>query len=342
MRTIYSETHRRQDGKAELHDGQLMPCFEMPRRAEMIMERVRTTGLGPIDSPRDLGEGPLRHVHKSDFVDFLKSAWTLWQSEGRTWDALPLTWMAPGMRRIRPHHIDGLLSYYSYDAGTPITAGTWEAIYGSAQVALTGAALLTESEKAAFALCRPPGHHAGSDFYGGYCFLNNAAIAAQYLRDQGAARVAILDVDYHHGNGTQEIFYDRDDILTLSIHADPRDEYPFFLGHADETGVGKGEGYHVNYPLPFGTRWQDYQAALQAALARIRDYRADMLVVSLGVDTFAEDPISHFKLLADDYPRLGAAIATLNLPALFVMEGGYAVEALGVNAVSVLQGFENK
>ncbi|NBT54691.1 MAG: histone deacetylase family protein, partial [Betaproteobacteria bacterium] len=174
----------------------------------------------------------------------------------------------------------------------------------------------------------------------GYCYLNNAAIAAQYLRDAGAKRVAILDVDHHHGNGTQDIFYDRSDVLFVSIHADPLIDYPFFLGHADETGTGEGLGYNLNFPLPQGTTWSAYDAALQQALQRIQAYAPDALIVSLGVDTFEQDPHSKFKLAAGDFSTLGERISRLKLPTVFAMEGGYAVEELGVNAVNVLLGFE--
>jgi acetoin utilization deacetylase AcuC-like enzyme len=209
-------------------------------------------------------------------------------------------------------------------------------------VALTAQKLVATGERAAFALCRPPGHHAGSDFYGGYCFLNNAGIAAQAFRDQGAKRVAILDVDYHHGNGTQQMFFERDDVLTISLHADPKQEFPYFIGYADEIGHGAGEGYHMNLPLPWGTDWHSYTEALDVALKRIQRYGAEALVISLGLDTFEHDPISRFKLVADDYRRLGDRIAWADLPTLFVMEGGYAVDALGVNTVNVLLGFEQR
>lgn len=341
MKTVYTEDHRLQDGKAELIDGKLMPCFEMPKRAEIIINRVREVKLGEVVPPRDFGVEPIKRVHRARFVDFLRDAWGEWVKAHGEYDALPLNWRAPGMRRDRiPDAIDGKLSYFSIDAGTPITAGTWKAITASANVALTGQAMVDAGERAVFALCRPPGHHAGSDFYGGYCFFNNAAIAAQEFREAGADRVAILDVDYHHGNGTQEMFYTRPDILTISIHADPRQEYPFFLGFADEIGEGAGEGFHLNLPLPWGSAWDAYKPALETAIARVRDYGADVLVVSLGVDTFEQDPISKFKLRHEDYLQMGRMIAGLGLPTLFVMEGGYAVEALGINAVNVLQGFE--
>jgi acetoin utilization deacetylase AcuC-like enzyme len=246
------------------------------------------------------------------------------------------------MRRLLPETIAGKRPYSSFDAGTPITAGTWRAAVASAEVAMTGMKLVKGGERSVFSLCRPPGHHAGSDFYGGYCFFNNAAIAAQGFRDGGAARVAILDVDYHHGNGTQEIFYRRDDVLTISIHADPKQEFPFFLGHADERGEGRGEGAHLNLPLPWGISWTEYGPALDTAMRRIAEFAPDAIVVSLGVDTFEKDPISKFKLKHEDYLRTGEVIAAAGKPTLFVMEGGYAVDELGINAVNVLQGFEAK
>ncbi len=341
MRTVYCDDHRHQDGKAELIDGKLMPCFEMPRRADMILARVMDVKLGEVLAPRDFGTAPIKRVHKANFVDFLPGAWDAWVKQHGAYDALPLNWAARGMRAIEPDVIDGKLSYYSFDAGTPITAGTWRAITGSANVALTGQAMVTAGEGAVFSLCRPPGHHAGSDFYGGYCFFNNAAVATQAFLDAGAKRVAILDVDYHHGNGTQEIFYERDDVLTVSIHADPKQEYPYFLGHADETGAGKGKGFHKNFPLPWGTAWSTYDAALKESLKMIAGFGADVIVVSLGVDTFEHDPISKFKLRHDDYLRIGEAIAKAGKPTLYVMEGGYAVEALGVNAVNVLTGHDS-
>ena len=223
---------------------------------------------------------------------------------------------------------------------TSISLGTWEAARAAADVALTGALQIKEGASAAFALCRPPGHHAARDLYGGYCFLNNAAIAAQYLRDGGAARVAILDVDFHHGNGTQDIFYTRPDVLYVSLHGDPADAFPYFSGYADETGAAAGSGFTLNLPLPPGTEWATWQDALRTALKRIADFRADALVVSLGVDTFAQDPISFFRLQCSDFFSYGQMIGACALPTLFVLEGGYAVGEIGINVVNVLTGFE--
>jgi acetoin utilization deacetylase AcuC-like enzyme len=350
MHTVYSEEHRHQDGNVELFEGTVVKPHEIPRRAEIVLSHVKSEKLGEVIAPRDFGLDPILAVHDHGLVTFLRECWRDWTKSGRSFDALPHVWPVPGLlppgsrgagreRRV-PESIDGRLGHYAIDAGTPIVAGTWRAAHASAQVALTGQRLVATGERAVFALCRPPGHHAGRDFYGGYCFLNNAAIAAQAFRDAGAKRVAILDVDYHHGNGTQAIFYERTDVLTVSIHADPRQEFPYFLGYADERGIGGGEGYHLNLPLPWGTEWPEYEAAMDAAVKRILAHGAEVLVVSLGLDTFEHDPISRFKLQHEDYLSMGEKIASCDLPTLFVLEGGYAVDALGINAVNVLKGFE--
>jgi acetoin utilization deacetylase AcuC-like enzyme len=254
---------------------------------------------------------------------------------------LPIAWPTRRLRQVEPTDIDGRLGYYSFDAGAPITAGTWQAITSSANVALSGEAELRKGARGIFSLCRPPGHHAAADYMGGYCYLNNAAIAVQSMLDAGAKRVAVLDVDYHHGNGTQDIFYDRADVLFTSIHGDPRFEYPYYLGFADEKGVGAGDGFNFNYPLASGIDWSVWSLALADACRQIAEYAPDALVVSLGVDTYKEDPISQFKLDSPDYLRMGEIIGKLGLQTLFVMEGGYAVEEIGINAINVLQGFDS-
>ena len=340
MKTIFSPRHVGHSGNLELVASDIVPAFEMPSRAEYIRARVEAEKLGPILGPDEHDLAAARRVHRDDYIDFLPTVWPLWLESGRSGTAMPYTWPTRGLRGdVRPETIDALLGFYSFDAGATFVAGTWDAIKSSYDVALTAAALVKDGERSAFALCRPPGHHAGAGFMGGYCFINNAAVVAQWYVDQGAARVSILDVDYHHGNGTQEIFYESADVQVLNLHGDPMVEYPFFLGHADERGAGAGEGFNHNYPMPFGTAWGTWSAALDDACAKLAAYRPDVVVVSLGVDTFEKDPISRFKLVTQDYPRIGRRIAQLGLPTLFVMEGGYAVEEIGVNAVGVLTGF---
>ena len=339
MLTIYSDDHHLHHGRCELMDGQLMPCFEMPSRADHILQRVKTRELGPVQAPRDFGRGPIERIHTAAYLDFFQGAWARWAEHGRDGDLLPYTWPARTLRPIIPTSLHGQLGYYSFDGGAPITAGTWQAAYSAAQVALTAQAEIQRGAHSAFALCRPPGHHAARDLMGGYCYLNNAAIAAQAFLDQGRRTVAILDVDYHHGNGTQSIFYARNDVLFTSIHGHPEAEFPFFLGYEDERGEGPGEGFNFNYPLAAGSAWDRWSAALEQACLEVERYNADVLVISLGVDTFKNDPISQFKLDSPDYVRMGERIARLGKPTLFVMEGGYAVEEIGVNAVNVLEGF---
>jgi acetoin utilization deacetylase AcuC-like enzyme len=338
--TVYSPDHRLQDGRAELIGAELQPCYEKPERAEIVLARVREVGLGEVVPPERFGRKPLLRVHDGRFLDFLEHAWESWVLAHGNKDALPMNWAVRTLRQKEPRAIDGKLGFYCLDAATPVTAGTWKAATAAADTALTAAALVAAGERAAFALARPPGHHASSDLYGGYCFLNNAAIAAQSFIDGGAARVAILDVDYHHGNGTQSIFYARGDVLFVSIHGDPMDEFPYFLGYADETGEGEGEGANVNFPLPWGTEASRWLEVLTEGLNRIAAFAPDALVVSLGLDTYKDDPISHFRLTTDDYLEIGRRIARLDLPTVFVLEGGYAIAALGANAVNVLSGFE--
>ena len=340
MKSVYSEDHKLHHGRVELIDGQLKPPVEKPERVEMILRSVREVGLGEIIPPEDFGLAPILRVHDEAFVTFLRTAYGEWTEAFGERDALPLNWAVRGFSPKIPKTVEGKLSYYSFDAATPITAGTWRAATSSVNVALTAQRLVSRGEHAAFALCRPPGHHAAADLYGGYCFLNSAAIAAQAFADEGK-RVALLDVDYHHGNGTQSIFYAQSDIFYISLHADPAYDYPYFSGYADERGVGEGEGFNLNLPLPLGTDWQGYEKALGTSFAQIQDFAPDVLLVSLGVDTFADDPISSFTLQPDNFLKLGAQLASLDLPTLFVMEGGYAVEALGKNVTNVLSGFEN-
>ena len=341
MHTIYSPDHKLQNGKFELIDGQLMPPFECPQRVENVLARLREVDFGEVSGPDDFGLDPVRRIHDADFVEFLRTADEEWRAAHGDSDALPLNWPCRGFRQVIPEAIDGKLSYYSFDAGTPITAGTWKAITSSVNVALTGARMLKESgDRAVFSLCRPPGHHAAKDLYAGYCFFNNVAVAAQWFRDNGADKVAILDVDYHHGNGTQMIFYDRADVLFVSLHAHPAQEYPFFLGYEEETGEGEGAGFNLNFPMRWGAAWDEYSRALDRGIERIGEYGPDILLVSLGVDTFKEDPISHFELESNDYTEIGKRIETLGLPTHFVMEGGYAIDEIGINTVNMLAGFE--
>lgn len=339
MRIVHSPLHALHDGGMELHRGELVSCYEMPARADHILAAIERAGWA-VDAPTEYDDAILARVHDADYLAFLRDAHAMWRAEGEDGFLLPGAFPARGMRRDRvPTGLHARLGYYAFDAGTPIVAGTWQAARAAAYCALTAADLVAAGERSAYALCRPPGHHAGRAVFGGYCYLNNAALAAQRLRDAGLSRVAVLDVDYHHGNGTQDIFWERDDVLFVSIHGDPDTEYPWYLGHADERGAGAGEGYNLNYPLPRGTDWARYAATLEQALDQIARYAPQTLVVSLGVDSFEGDPISQFRLAAADFPRMGARIAALGLPTVLVQEGGYAVAELGDIVASVIGAF---
>ena len=346
MITLFSDSHRTHAPEFEFFRGERVACFETPARADFVRDRL--TARGHVVQPPHLdSRAVLGKVHGARYLAFLETAWHDWtlQQEGNVpHQPFPSVWPVRTLRHdIEPRNFTARLGLYSMDNGSPLSAGTWAAAKAGADAAASAAALLTQgsrTERAVFCCSRPPGHHAGPDFMGGYCFLNNAAVAAQALRDAGVSRVAVLDVDYHHGNGTQSIFYDRADVLFVSLHGDPMTEYPFYLGHADETGAGEGAGFNLNLPLAAGctvARWFD---ALEAACLRIAAHGAGALVVSLGLDTFAEDPISTFALQAGDFSRLGQRLGRLGLPTVFVLEGGYAAAALGTNAVNVIEGFE--
>ncbi len=327
--TAHAPTHELVNGAREEH-------AETPARLANMLAQV-----GAVREPSDHGLEPILAVHDPDYVAFLQGAHAAWLAAGREGDAIGYAFPVRGRRPLSLERIDGKLGQYGFDTVTPVAAGTWDAAYGAAQSALSAVAAVASGEaRQAFALCRPPGHHAGADYFGGYCYLNNAAIAARAAAAQGLGPVAVLDVDYHHGNGTQDIFYEDGDVFFASIHADPRTDFPYFWGHADERGAGAGEGATFNQPLPRGTRWDTYEGALAKALEAVSRFGTRTLIVSYGADTFAEDPISQFALTTEDMQRMGAAIGALGLPTVTVMEGGYNVAELGRNVAAFIGGLE--
>jgi acetoin utilization deacetylase AcuC-like enzyme len=343
MLIFRNSSHHLHAGRQEMFRGRLVPCHETPARLDHVLAELGRRGLGELREPGAPDMALIRRVHAPRYLDFLASAWADWVAldpANADVDILPSVWPNHGLRRdVQPRNFSARLGLYTFDAGTPLGAGTWAAAQSGAACAIDAAVAVAAGARSAFALTRPPGHHAGADFFGGYCFLNNSALAAQALRDAGVERVAVLDVDYHHGNGTQSIFYDRDDVFTASIHGDPATEYPFYLGHADETGEGAGEGANLNLPLPAGTGFERWQRSLQHAMEAAARHGAQALVVPLGVDTFEGDPISRFVLRSADFLQIGRMLASLDLPTVFVMEGGYAVAEVGINVVNVLEGF---
>ena len=343
MITFYNHLHAQHQGKFEMFRGALVPCFEVPARADHVLAELHRRKLGTVQNPHAFDDSALASIHSPRYLNFLATAWDQWVALDPAHadkDILPSVWPTRTFRTdVEPDNFAAKVGLYSFDAGTPFTSGTWVAARAGAHCALSAAQQVLNGDRASFALSRPPGHHAGADFFGGYCFLNNAALAAQHLRNAGVNKVAVLDVDYHHGNGRQAIFYDRPDVLYASLHGDPRTEFPFFLGHADERGEGPGLGCNLNLPLPRGTGYEVWAQALETALSAVSSFGADAMVVSLGLDTFEGDPISGFQLKSDDYLRIGERLLQVGLPTVFIFEGGYAVDAVGTNAANVLQAF---
>ncbi|MGQ7247883.1 histone deacetylase family protein [Halomonas sp. V046] len=341
MQIIHSDDTRSRRTHTELFGGQLVAPFECPERIDYIIERARHVGLTNIKGPDAHDLSAVLAVHDAGYIGFLANAWDEWKTAGYEGEAIPNIWPS---RRMPggpvPRHIEARLGYYALAGETSLNADTFASALLSKDIALTALDHVLQTGDPAFGLCRPPGHHAAVDQYGGYCFINNAAVCAQRALDRGHHRVAVLDIDFHHGNGTQDIFYERADVLTISLHGDPMDEFPYFLGYANETGRGPGEGYNINYPLPSGTDYAAWSRHLDDAMVKVRDYRPDLVIIALGVDTFENDPISSFTLQSNDYLDIGKRLQSMALPTLLLMEGGYAVEEIGVNTINILQGFD--
>ena len=339
MNIIYSHQHTLHQTAGLVVNGQPFVVEEIPQRLKTILSAVLSAGLGAVIEPVDYGLAPILAVHDPGYIAFLQDCYPLGQAfykDDRP--LLPETYSTRRPQRKTSHPI-GRLGYYSFSTGTPILAGTWQAAYWSAQCALTAAQIASHNQGTAYALCRPPGHHAGKDYYGGFCYLNNAAIAARSL----LGRVAILDIDYHHGNGTQEIFYDDPNVLYCSIHADPDQEYPYFWGGAEERGTGDGIGSNFNLPLAVGAGDDEYMQALEACLEVIVRHNPDYLVLSLGFDILLDDPAGGFKISSDGLHSIAERISRLThagLPTLIIQEGGYLIETLGTSAAGFLQFYQ--
>ena len=338
MKIIYSDKHAQHDPQTFIVRGVKQRSAEQPERATRLL--AAATGAGhDIIAPKTFGPAPAASVHTADYIDFLQVA-------AREWAKLPgaSDEVVPNVHPARqpttyPKALAGRAGWHQVDMACPIGPHTWDAALAATEVATTAADLVLSGTREAYALCRPPGHHAFADMAGGFCFLNNTAIAAQHLRAKHA-RVAVLDVDVHHGNGTQGIFYERADVLTISIHADPDNYYPYFWGHAHEAGSGAGDGYNLNLPLPLGSADAPWLAAGDKALARIRAFAPTALVVALGLDASESDPLQGLKVTGAGFHAMAAKIAQLGLPTVLVQEGGYLGDDLGRNLVQFLAGFE--
>ncbi len=316
----------------EIHHVHDRGYVESPVRIPNILDGVLPLGIFHRSPPRYFSERFIRQVHDNHFVEYLKRVCAM---VNRGDSVYP--YVFPVRNRARPpRELPIRAGYYCIDTFTPLNHNAYIAAKRAVDCALTATGFILQGYRLAYALVRPPGHHAERKAFGGFCYFNSSAIAADYLSRLG--RVAILDVDYHHGNGTQDIFYERDDVLTVSIHGHPQFAYPYFNGFADEKGGGTGKGYNINYPLPETADGSLYGATLEKALHRIRNFRPAFLVVALGFDTAKGDPTGTWSLKPADFERNGRLIGGMGLPVLIVQEGGYRIRMLGSNARHFFKG----
>ena len=333
MIVLFDDAQRAHDPQFFLSSGAMRPCPEKPTRIDALLGGVAKLGL-QVRKPQDHGMDAIAAIHPERYLTFLQTIHARWSRiEGASPEVIPN--VHPASRHDGyPLSAVGQAGFHLADTSAPIGAQTWQAAYASAQTAIHGAELLLQGQQS-YALCRPPGHHAFSDLGGGFCYLNNTAIAAQALTLQGR-KVAILDVDLHHGNGTQGIFYDRPDVLTVSIHAHPERYYPFFWGYPEEAGTESAAGANLNLALPRGTGDEEFLRRLDDGLQKIGDWGADTLVLALGLDAFVGDPFAGLAVTTAGFARIGRAVRSLGLPTLIVQEGGYLCPELGDNLAAVL------
>ena len=346
---VWTGAHRLHDLRADIWVGMRIPATEVPERAEVIREALVGAGAKVVEADEH-PDSALLAVHSPDLLAFLSGAWDQWRRAGMPEDpgqdrVVPYIFPHPGLMSGRAPHEPTAASarpgFYCYDTMTAIGAGTWKAARGAADCALTAADRVHAGDPVAYACCRPPGHHVTRVCYGGSCYLNNAAIAAQRLRDRGAGRLAIVDIDAHHGNGTQQLFYEEETVLTCSVHVDPgAGWFPHFLGFTDEIGAGDGEGTNVNVAVPPKTGDDGWLAAVHEAVAAVKDHGAEALVVALGVDAAADDPESPLLVSEAGYREAGRAMGELGLPTVVVQEGGYDLASLGGLVLATLEGVE--
>ena len=341
MHVIFDDRQLRHDPADYFRRGALGPHPEQPQRAVLLRDALAGAGH-TIAAPADHGREPIDAVHDPAYVDFLLGAWQRWTATiGHSVPAVPNYHPGRRLKRV-PEGIVGQLGYYVADTGCPIVEGTAQSIYWSAQSAIEAAVKVATNEQPfAYALCRPPGHHAYRDQANGFCFFNNAATAAASLRRR-FAKVAIVDIDIHGGNGTQDIFYARDDVLFVSIHVDPADFPPFYTGYEDETGSGDGEGTTLNLILRPGATQDTIVKQIERMAHACSAFGAEALVISLGFDMSKDDPLSQVEMTETGFVQAAQILSDLRLPTVLVQEGGYLGPSLANNAVSFLDAFERR
>ncbi|MGA7781620.1 MAG: histone deacetylase family protein [Paraburkholderia sp.] len=338
MLTFFHPEQLKHHPRSYLSRGKLRTPQEVPERAVRLVEAAKSLGFD-VREPADFGMAPLAAVHGMNYLRFLEEAHAEWKKMPEDWGDEVMSNIY--VREGNPlRGVLGKAARYLADGSCPIGPDTWRSAYWSAQSAVASALAINEGEREAYALCRPPGHHARAEGAGGFCYLNNAAVAAQVLRER-FGRVAILDTDMHHGQGVQEIFYGRDDVLYVSIHGDPTNFYPVVAGYEDEHGAGAGDGYNVNLPMPHGSGEEVFFENLNSALRSVQRFKPDALVLALGFDIYKEDPQAMVAVTTEGFGRLGGAIGALKLPTVIVQEGGYHIDSLEANAQSFFTGFDS-
>ncbi|MDP3407009.1 histone deacetylase family protein [Bosea sp. (in: a-proteobacteria)] len=347
MRAFYHPDQSLHDPQQYLRYGRVVAPKDLPERTARLLAALERHGITP-ERPASHGTGPVLEIHDAGFVRFLETAWARWQDlpaerGPEVWPSTFPYWSGRPEEAVRPPcrptGFIGQLGWYLGDMSVPIGEHCWHSTLLSAETAVTAADAVIAGERAVYSLCRPSGHHARTDRATGFCYLNNTAIAAQRLRSK-FGKVAILDVDAHHGDGTQQIFYRRDDVLTISVHADPSNYYPFYTGYEDERGNGPGEGFNLNLPLAHGAGGAEMAAAVDQAGEAIKAFGADVVIVALGYDAHKDDPIGVLKLDAADFGTIASKVKGFGLPTLVVQEGGYAIEAIGECLDAFLGGFK--
>ncbi len=338
MQIHHSSASTEHDPPTFFRRGKLIPHLESAERYRVLKSAVAAAGFR-LSEAADHGLEPLSAVHAPGYLEFLATGWNRRAEIDSAAEEILGTQFARTQMHRQPTGLVGLLGYYTSDTSTPLRAGTWRAVLHTAHAAVE-AADTARAQGVAYALCRPPGHHAFKDCAGGFCYLNNTAVATQRLRETAGARVAVIDIDVHHGNGTQGIFYERADVLTVSVHADPSNYFPFFAGYADETGAGAGRGFNLNLPLAHGSGDREFLRGLDEALARVTAFAPGALVVALGLDAAEGDPLGVFKVTTDGFSRAAHAIASLGLPTALVQEGGYLTPTLPLNLVAFLRQYD--
>lgn len=339
MKAVFDPRQQQHDPQFFLVKGQLLQSTEQPERATRLLAGLDRCGIEVLPAA-EFDTTPIEAVHTARYLQFLQSAHQQWQ-------ALPgsSAEVIANVRPAQPHasypqSIVGRAGWHMADTACPLGQHTWAAARQSANTALTATRLVLDGEQHSYALCRPPGHHAYADMAGGFCFINNIAVAAQHALSRHP-KVAILDVDVHHGNGTQGIFYQRPDVFTVSIHADPANFYPFFWGHETETGSGHGEGYNLNLPLPHLSDDTVFLQTLNTALDAIGQFKPGILLVALGLDASEADPLRGLSVTTSGFERIGRRIAQAGWPTVWVQEGGYLSPILSDNLAAVLTGVQS-